>query len=677
MSEDIYAPATEVQNIAHVKSMEQYEEMYKESVNDPEIFWTKISKDFYFQKQPTGKFLNYNFDVSDGNKVFVEWMKGAVTNVCYNVLDRHVENGKKDNVCFYWEGNDPDDSKVITYGELYKQVCKFANVLKDLGIKKGDHVAIYMPMIVELVVAMLACARIGAVHSIVFGGFSSDSLAERILDGKCCLLITADGVYRGTKLVNLKDIADGALKICKEKKFEVKKTIVVCHLGPMSPPSDKKVSSPAAKRPCMSLVTNFVEGSDLWYHDVMSNASEECKPEWLDAEDPLFMLYTSGSTGKPKGVVHTQAGYMMYAATTFKYVFDYHDGDVYWCTADIGWITGHSYITYGPMANGATSVLFEGVPTYPGPERCWQVVEKYKVSKFYTAPTLIRTLMKYGDEPIKKYDRSSLKVLGSVGEPINPEAWRFYYNNIGEKKCSIVDTFWQTETGGHTMTPLPGCTPTKPGAATFPFFGIVPVLLDENGKVIEGVGEGYLVFKQPWPGIMRTIYGNHPRYEETYFTQFPGYYKTGDGAKRDKDGYIWITGRIDDMVNVSGHLLSTAAVESALVEHAKVAEAAVVSLPHKIKGETCYCFVTLIDGNTFDSELITELKHCVRTKIGPFAQPEVIQNAPGLPKTRSGKIMRRILRKIAVNNREFGDVSTMADSSVIDVLFANRPTSTS
>nr|XP_002740861.2 PREDICTED: acetyl-coenzyme A synthetase, cytoplasmic-like [Saccoglossus kowalevskii] len=568
--------------------MEKYKEMYKQSMDNPDEFWGKIAKDFYWKTPPTGKILEYNFDVSKG-KIDVKWMKGAVTNICYNVLDRNVnEKGLGDQVAFFWEGNDPDDSSKITYSELLKSVCKFANVLKSQGVKKGDNVAIYMPMIIELVVAMLACARIGAVHSIVFGGFSSDSLAGRILDAKCGTLVTADGVYRGPKLINLKEIADGAIEKCKEQDFNIKKCIVVRHVGSSANGSGDRSSSPEAKRPCKNMKTPWNSDIDIWWHDLMSGVSDQCEPEWMGAEEPLFMLYTSGSTGKPKGVLHTTAGYMLYTATTFKYTFDYHPGDVYHCTADIGWITGHSYVVYGPMANGATSVMFEGVPTYPDAGRCWEYVDKYKINQFYTAPTAIRLLMKHG-------------------------------KSFVEKRAH------------------------------------------------------WIVFKRPWPGIMRTVYGDHERFEKTYFTKFPGYYVTGDGCRRDADGYYWITGRIDDMLNVSGHLLSTAEIESVMVEHPSVAEAAVVSRPHSIKGESTYCFACLVDGTEFSKELEKELKTLVRDKIGPFAQPDIIQNAPGLPKTRSGKIMRRVLRKIAVNDRSFGDISTLADPGIVDILIDNRP----
>ncbi|KAK3855085.1 hypothetical protein Pcinc_038489, partial [Petrolisthes cinctipes] len=531
-----------------------------------------------------------------------------------------------------------------------------------------------------------------------FGGYSADSLAERMINAQASVLITADAVWRATKLIALKEIADNALKICRSKKLDVKLCLVVQHMKTVTPPQSStngtNDANPAKRTHfddkgnfkvvwdssidvcvCTFHIKEVVWDSsiDVWWHEAVADVSSECPPVWMDAEDPLFMLYTSGSTGKPKGVLHTIGGYMLYTATTFKYTFDYQPGDVYFCTADIGWITGHSYVTYGPMLNCATSVLFEGVPTYPHTSRFWEIIEKYKVSKFYTAPTAIRTLMKFGDEPVKKYDLSSLSVLGSVGEPINPEAWLWYYRVVGDSNVSIVDTFWQTETGGHVITPLPGATPTKPGSACFPFFGVDVVLLDDEGHEIKGEGEGYLVFSRPWPGMMRSVYGDHERFETTYFKKFPGYYCTGDGAKRDKDGYIWVTGRIDDMLNVSGHLLSTAQVESALVEHEAVAEAAVVARPHTVKGECLYCYVTLAEGHNYDTTLITQLKNKVRGKIGAFATPDFMQLAPGLPKTRSGKIMRRVLRKVAVGDRDLGDISTLADPSVVEVLFQHRP----
>ncbi|XP_075882965.1 acetyl-coenzyme A synthetase, cytoplasmic [Nelusetta ayraudi] len=682
--EDVFHGSEELKREAHISSFEQYKEMYLRSIESPDDFWGDVAKDFFWKTKHSGRFLDYNFDVTKG-EIFIKCMEGASTNICYNLLDHNVLDRKLgDKVAFYWEGNEPGDQLAVTYRELLQRVCRFANVLKSQGVKKGDRVSIYMPMVVELVVAMLACARIGAVHSIVFAGFSAESLCERIMDSQCSLLVTADGFYRGDKLINLKALADDALLKCRDKGFPVQRCIVLKHL---SKEAEEDPGSPPAKRSCPDLQEKqsgrvkktrpvlqvpWNPEVDLCWHSLVGGASEECEPEWCDSEDPLFILYTSGSTGRPKGVLHTVSGYMLYAATTFKLVFDHQPDDIYWCTADIGWITGHSYITYGPLANGATSILFEGLPIYPDVSRMWEIVDKYHVTKFYTAPTAVRMLMKYGKEPVQKYKRDSLKVLGTVGEPINPEAWHWYYSVVGEKKCPIVDTFWQTETGGHVLTPLPAATPLKPGSATFPFFGVVPAILNESGEELEGPSEGYLVFKQPWPGIMRTVYGNQQRFETTYFKKFPGYYVTGDGCRRDKDGYYWITGRIDDMLNVSGHLLSTAEVESALVEHEAVAEAAVVGRPHPVKGESLYCFVTLSEGVTFSRTLEAELRRQVREKIGAIATPDYIQNAPGLPKTRSGKIMRRVLRKIACDERDLGDVSTLADSSVVDELFQNR-----
>ncbi|CAG0879133.1 unnamed protein product [Cyprideis torosa] len=664
----VYPPNENLMANSYVNSMEKYREMYQESIENPTAFWSRIAEDFFWKDplpQNPAQFMTSNFDVTRG-PICIEWMKGASTNICYNALDHIIRT--KDmggSIAFYWEGNDPSDSGTITYQELLTEVCKFANVLKSLGIAKGDRVAIYMPMVAELVIAMLACARIGAVHSIVFGGFSGESLADRIMDSKCSLLISADGVFRGKKAVHLKEIADEALDICSKAGHGVKKNIVLRHLPRVSTASIVEVGVDSVNVP-------WNDSRDIAWEEIMRDASPDCNPEWVDAEHPLFMLYTSGSTGKPKGVVHTTGGYMLYSATTFKYVFDYHRPEVYWCTADVGWITGHTYVTYGPLLNGATSVMFEGIPTHPDPGRMWAVVEKYKVSKFYTAPTALRALMRYGDSHVKKHSRDSLTILGTVGEPINPEAWYWYYDVVGEKRCAIVDTFWQTETGGHVLTPLPGATPLKPGCATLPFFGISPAIVDENGRVLEGEAEGYLVFSRPWPGIMRTVYGDHQRFETTYFKKFPGFYCTGDGARRDADGYYWVTGRIDDMLNVSGHLLSTAEVESALVEHGSVAEAAVVSVPHPIKGECLYCFVTPVNGIDWDSPFQKQLKEKVREKIGAIATPDYLQYAPGLPKTRSGKIMRRILRKIARNDRDLGDISTLAEPTVVENLFENR-----
>jgi len=659
---DMYEPPAFFRGESHCGSMEEYRKLYKQSVDDPHAFWSDIASGFHWKTFPTkDNFLSYNFNVKDG-PIKIEWMKDGKLNICYNTLDRHLEK-RSEQIAFYWEGNDPKDEGKITYQELHKEVCKFANVLRAKGVKKGDRVAIYMPMVTELVVAMLACARIGAVHSIVFGGYSADSLAMRILDAKAAVLITADGTWRGKKLINLLEVSDEAMESCKKQGHEVKVNIVVCHLPRLT--DNSALTAEYEER----LAKTWDADRDFWWHDVMKDAAEECEVEWMNAEDPLFMLYTSGSTGKPKGVLHTTAGYMLYAATTFKYSFDYQESDIYWCTADIGWITGHTYVTYGPMLNGATSVLFEGTPFHPSTDRIFQIIEKYGVSKFYTAPTAIRALMKFGEAFSTKYDMSKLKVLGTVGEPINPEAWHWYHKYVGHEKASIVDTYWQTETGGHIITPLPGCTPAKPGSACFPFFGIIPVILDaESGKELEGEAEGYIAIKKPWPGIMRTVYGDHQRFEKTYFEKFPGYYMSGDGAKRDKDGYIWITGRIDDMLNCSGHLMSTSQVESVLVEHPRVAEAAVVAAPHAIKGECLYCFVTPKDGLRIDDDACAELKKLVREKIAPFAMPDFIQEAPNLPKTRSGKIMRRILRKIAQDDPEIGDISTLADSTVVDLL---------
>ncbi|XP_023194455.1 acetyl-coenzyme A synthetase, cytoplasmic isoform X2 [Xiphophorus maculatus] len=685
--ENVFHCSEDLKKESHIPSFEKYKELYIRSIENPDEFWGAIAKDFFWKTKHTGQFLDYNFDVTKG-EIFIKFMEGATTNICYNLLDRNVHERKLgDKIAFFWEGNEPGDDLTVTYKELLQKVCRFANVLKSQGVKKGDCVSIYMPMVVELVVAMLACARIGAIHSIVFAGFSAESLCERIIDSQCLLLITADGFYRGDKLINLKLLADEALQKCRDKGFPLKKCIMLKHLS--KEPEAAGRQSPPAKRVCPDLEEKrkvkkthpvlkvpWNPDVDLCWHSLMSGAADECEPEWCQSEDPLFILYTSGSTGKPKGVLHTVSGYLLYAATTFKLVFDHQPDDVFWCTADIGWITGHSYITYGPLANGATSVLFEGLPTYPDVGRMWQIVDKYQVTKFYTAPTAIRLLMKYGSDPVQKHKRKSLKVLGTVGEPINPEAWQWYHGVVGEKRCPIVDTFWQTETGGHVLTPLPAATPMKPGSATFPFFGVLPAILNESGEELEGPCEGYLVFKQPWPGVMRSVYRDHERFEATYFKKFPGYYVTGDGCRRDKDGYYWITGRIDDMLNVSGHLLSTAEVESALVEHKSVVEAAVVSRPHAVKGESLYCFVTLNDGVAYSKALEAELRKQVREKIGAIATPDYIQNAPGLPKTRSGKIMRRVLRKIACDDNNLGDISTLADSSVVDELFRNRCTTT-
>ncbi|TRY66115.1 hypothetical protein DNTS_035596 [Danionella cerebrum] len=670
--EEIFLPPEGTFTDAHVPNFDAYQDLYKKSIEQPEEFWGEVAQEFFWRTPPSGQILQYNFDITKGS-IYIRFMEGARTNICYNILDRNVyERNLGEKVAYYcitfdeqsswklwsgsvfdWavvkhssvpdlsfsgneskpsvesraaakfhrvavsmrEGNSPDHHLSITYKQLLRSVSRCANALKLLGVKKGDRVAIYLPMIPELIYSMLACARIGAVHSVVFAGFSSESLCERITDAQCNILVTADGVYRGDKLINLKKIASEALERCRESQVHcVQKCVVVRH----------------------------------------------------------HAFITNHTSNKLQGVVHTVSGYMLYTSLTFKHVFDYHHEDVYWCTADIGWITGHSYITYGPLSTGATSVLFEGVPVYPHEGRLWQIIEKYGVSKFYTAPTAVRLLMKYGTEPVQRYNLSSLRVLGSVGEPINPEAWHWFYDVVGQRRCPVIDTFWQTETGGHVLTPLPAATPLKPGSATFPFFGVQPAILNEHGEELEGEAEGYLVFRKPWPGIMRTVFGNKERFESTYFRKFPGFYMTGDGCRRDKDGYYWITGRIDDMLNVSGHLLSSAEVEAALSEHSAVAEAAVVSRPHALKGECLYCFITLKEHTEFTRALVDELKRKVREKIGPIATPDFIQNAPGLPKTRSGKIMRRVLRQIARNEKDLGDLSTLADPKVVEVLFSQR-----
>uniref|UniRef100_A0A669BBW6 Acetyl-coenzyme A synthetase, cytoplasmic n=1 Tax=Oreochromis niloticus TaxID=8128 RepID=A0A669BBW6_ORENI len=667
----MYYPLNDLQKDAHVPDFNSYLALYQKSLENPEAFWKEVADEFFWKKPATEPVLQYNFDVTKGS-IYVKCMEGAKTNMCYNVLDRHVREGSLgEKVAYYWEGNSPDHQMAITYSQLLSHVCRCANVLKQMGVKKGDRVSIYLPMIPELVYTMLACARIGAVHSIVVNDsllftFTSSSYVSASTCSSLCLL--SDGVYRGEKLINLKQIATEALEKCRES---VTKCLVIKHHAL------KTKSGAAVMIWFMSLICSLLlwciqtpwdSQCDVWWDEAMRDSSEECEPEWLDAEDPLFILYTSGSTGKPKGVLHTVAGYLLYTSMTFKYVFDHHHDDVYWCTADIGWITGHSYITYGPLANGATSVLFEGIPVHPHVGRFWEIIEKYKVTKFYTAPTAIRLLMKYGREPLQKYDLSSLRILGTVGEPINPEAWQWYYKVVGQSRCPIVDTFWQTETVRNNYLTLN----PKLIFQTFPFFGVEPTILNEHGEELEGEAEGYLVFRRPWPGIMRTVFRNHERFENTYFKKFPGFYVTGDGCRRDKDGYYWITGRIDDMLNVSGHLMSTAEVEAALTEHGAVAEAAVVSRPHKVKGECLYCFVTLKDSREFSHTLVDELKRLVREKIGPIATPDFIQNAPALPKTRSGKIMRRILRQIARNDKDLGDLSTLADPKVVEVLFSQR-----
>ena len=639
--EKVYEVSPEFAADAHIKE-QQYREMYERSITDPEGFWAEQAELFLTWDRPWEKLLDWDF--TKGN---IRWFQGGKLNACYNCIDRHLET-RGDQVALICEGDDPADDEKITYSELYSQVCRFSNLLKDRGVTKGDRVCIYMPMIPEAVYAMLACARIGAVHSVVFGGFSPESLKDRILDSDCRTVITANEGIRGNKHVPLKANVDQALQSCPN----VHTVIVV-----------RRTKNETA----------WVENRDIWYHEAVNTVSDECPPESMDAEDPLFILYTSGSTGKPKGVLHTTGGYLLYSAITHRYVFDYHDGDVYWCTADVGWITGHSYIVYGPLANGAISLVFEGIPTYPDSSRFWQICDKHAVNTFYTAPTALRALMREGDEPVKKTSRQSLRLLGTVGEPINPEAWEWYYRVVGDSRCPIVDTWWQTETGGHMITPLPGAIDLKPGSATRPFFGVQPAIVDADGKILEGAGAGNLVITHPWPGQMRTVYGDHQRFIDTYFSTYPGMYFTGDGARRDEDGYYWITGRVDDVLNVSGHRLGTAEIESALVLHKSVAEAAIVGFPHDIKGQGIYAYVTLVHGQEPDETLGKDLIALVRKEIGPIATLDAIQWSPGLPKTRSGKIMRRILRKIAANEVDsLGDTSTLADPSVVDDLISNR-----
>ena len=620
-----------------------YQAMYDASIADPDAFWAEHGKRIDWIK-PYNQVSDVSYDKAD---LHISWFGDGTLNAAANCLDRHLAS-RGDQTAIIWEGDDPADSRHISYAELHEEVCKFANVLKAEGAKKGDRITIYMPMIPEATVAMLACARIGAVHSVVFGGFSPDALAGRIQDCDSNMVITADEGLRGGRPVPLKANTDAALESCPD----CNKVVVVRRTG-----GD----------------IGWVDGRDVWYHEAMADASADCPPEEMNAEDPMFILYTSGSTGKPKGVLHTTGGYMVYASMTHQYVFDYKDGDVYWCTADVGWVTGHSYIVYGPLANGATTLMFEGVPTWPDSSRFWQVVEKHKVSIFYTAPTAIRALMREGDAPVTGCDRSSLRLLGSVGEPINPEAWMWYHEVVGEGRCPIVDTWWQTETGGILITPLPGATATKPGSATRPFFGIKPVLVDGENNLLEGAVDGNLCIDHSWPGQMRTVYGDHQRFIDTYFTTFPGRYFSGDGARRDQDGYFWITGRVDDVLNVSGHRMGTAEIESALVAHPQVAESAVVGYPHDIKGQGIYAYVTLIEGCEPSDELAAELRQWTRKEIGPIATPDLLQWAPQLPKTRSGKIMRRILRKIAANDyAELGDTSTLTDPGVVTDLVDNR-----
>ena len=629
------------QKIAYVKSREEYESLYKESIENPDVFWAEQARKYLSWEKEWDFVLQYDF-----NDARIEWFGEGVLNATYNCLDRHMDS-IKDKIAYYWEGDNPAEERIVTYGELYAQVNKMAAVLKSKGIQKGDRVVIYMPMIVELAVAILACARIGAIHSVIFGGFSAEALANRIQDCEAKMVITVDGGFRAGKSIPLKATVDTALKACPGVEI-----VIVFNRA--------------------ELQLELDPNREIWWHEAIADTDlpDYVEPEPMNAEDPLFILYTSGSTGKPKGVVHTHGGYLLYAAITTRIVFDLKDDEIFWCTADIGWITGHSYCIYGPLINGFTSVLFEGVPSYPDFDRFWQIVAKYRVNKFYTAPTAIRALAKEGEAHVKKHDISSLKLLGTVGEPINPEAWRWYYHHIGRDRCPIVDTWWQTETGGHMITPLPAVTPIKPGSCSFPFFGVDPIILDDSGEETKYPNqEGVLCIRRPWPGIARTLYGDHERFKETYFSQVPGMYFTGDGAKKDEDGYFWIIGRVDDVLNVSGHRLGTAEIESAIVLHEDVAEAAVVGYPHSIKGQGIYAFVTLNTGVNKTDVLKNELVQLVRREIGPIATIDVLQWADGLPKTRSGKIMRRILKKIAAGKTaELGDLSTIADPSVIEKL---------
>jgi len=639
----VFYPPQELSARAYIRNLDEYRKIYQKSIDDPEGFWAQMAQQLEWYKR-WDKVL-----VDDFANAQHEWFVGGKINVTNNCIDRHLKTWRKNKAAFIWEG-DIGDTKTLTYQQLFNEVNRFANVLKKLGVKKGDRVSIYLPMILELPIAMLACARIGAIHSVVFGGFSADALRDRMTDCETTVLICSDGYYRGGRVVRSKDNADDALKACPN----VKNVVVVRRA---------------------EIEVKMEPGHDQWWHDLMKSEDVDkfCEPEQLDSEDPLFILYTSGSTGKPKGVLHTQAGYLLYVYQTFRWIFDCKDEDTFWCTADIGWITGHSYIVYGPLANGATTIMFEGIPTYPHPDRFWDIVEKYRVNIFYTAPTAIRSIMRDGDDWPAKHDMSSLRILGSVGEPINPEAWMWYYNVIGKGRCPIVDTWWQTETGGILITPLPGATPLKPGSATLPFPGILPAVVREDGTTCDVNEGGYLVIKRPWPGLMRRVYGDATRFKRTYFERFPGVYTTGDGARIDEDGYIWLMGRIDDVIKVSGHRIGTAEVESAFVAHPGVAEAAVVGMPHPIKGEGIYAFVTLKAGVPKSEELKKELVAHVRKQIGPIASPDKIQFADALPKTRSGKIMRRILTKISAGDVEhLGDTSTLADPSVVETLVKER-----
>ncbi len=646
MEKRVFEPPEEFVQNAHIKSMDEYKEMYNRSIQDPEGFFGEMAEEYiHWFKKWDGPVEEYDFK---GDEIRVKYFQGGKLNVSYNCLDRHVHSERKNKTALIWQGEPLEESRTYTYEELHKEVCKFANVLKAQGVKKGDRVTIYLPMIPELAISLLACARIGAIHSVVFGGFSSEALKDRILDCESEILITANYAYRSGRVLNSKQNADRALESCPD----VKRCIVVKRI-------DKE--------------TEMKEGRDFWWHEQKEEASLECEPEQMDSEDPLFILYTSGSTGKPKGVLHTTAGYLLHTTLTFKYAFDYKDEDIWWCTADIGWVTGHSYIVYGPLSLGATSLMFEGVPNYPEPDRFWEVVEKYKVNIFYTAPTAIRAIMRSGEEWPNKRDLSSLRLLGSVGEPINPEAWIWYYRVIGKERCPIVDTWWQTETGGFMICPIPGAMPMKPGSASLPFFGVDPVILRQDGSETDVNEGGHLCIRKSWPGMMKTVYGDPARFKTTYFNDYEGMYFTGDGARKDEDGYFWLMGRVDDVINVSGHRMGTAEVESALVAHPAVAESAVVGFPHDVKGQGIYAFVTLKEGFEATDEMKKDLVQHVRKEIGPIASPDKLHFADALPKTRSGKIMRRILRKIAEGAvGELGDTSTLADPSAVDALVAGR-----
>lgn len=639
--DSLYPAPAELAANAHIDKA-NYQELYKQSIENPDAFWAEQAELFLTWQHPW-----HTVRKSDFSKGQAEWFVGAKLNVSENCIDRHLAT-RADEIAIIWEGDNPAEDKSVSYAELHDEVCKFANVLKQRGVKKGDRICIYMPMILEAAYAMLACTRIGAVHSVVFGGFSPEALKDRILDSDCSVVITADEGVRGGRHIPLKANTDKALAACPN----VHTVLVVERTG-----AD----------------IEWDDSRDLWYHEAVQGVDANCKAEPMDAEDPMFILYTSGSTGKPKGVLHTTAGYLLQSAMTHKYVFDYQQGEIYWCTADVGWITGHSYIIYGPLANGATTLMFEGVPTYPSPARCWEICDKHKVNIFYTAPTAIRALMGQGDKYVATSNRATLRILGTVGEPINPEAWQWYYKVVGDQRCPIMDTWWQTETGAHLLTPLPGATDLKPGSATLPFFGVEPALIDADGKEVVGEGAGALVIKSSWPSQVRTVYGDHQRLIDTYFSTYPGYYFSGDGARRDADGYYWITGRMDDVLNVSGHRMGTAEIESAMVLHPKVAEAAVVGYPHEIKGQGIYAYVMLMDGEAGSDALHAELVDLCKQEIGPIAKPDLIHFTPGLPKTRSGKIMRRILRKIAANEIDsLGDTSTLADPSVVDSLILSR-----